>query len=183
LTLDDITAFKSVVKWLENRKIRFYPPEDRARLDNIQDDSWPASFASYVSDLGGVSNARVDTLEERTRVLDWLLSYAIGIEYSDRVEELQQIQPPPAEFGSSESSVVCKEKPIELDVDSADFKSNLHELAECLGVPKDDSIEAMLRACAAVLEQKFTAGALDLAVKEQVVFLQTICSSHESTPC
>ncbi len=104
-------------------------------------------------------------------MLDWLLSYAIGIEYSDRVEELQQIQPQPAEFGSSschERSVACKE-PIELDLDSADFKSNLNELAECLGVPKDDSIEAMLRACAAVLEQKFTAGALDLALKEQVV--------------
>ncbi len=167
-----------MVKWLENRKIRFYPPEDRSHLDNIQDDSWPLSFASYVSDLGGISNARVDTLEERTRILDWLLSYAIGIEYSDRVEELQQIQPLSAEFGSSgcnEISVASKE-PFELDLDSADFKSNLNELAELLAVPKDDSIESMLRACAAVLEQKFTARALDLAVKEKVC---CACSPHE----
>jgi hypothetical protein len=174
LSLDDFTAFKSVVKWLENRKIRFYAPEDRAHLDNIQDDSWPTSFASYVSDLGGVSNARVDTLEERTRVLDWLLSYAIGIEYSDRAEELQQIQAQSAEICSSgckESPVPCKEPTIDLDLDSADFKSNLKELADCLGVPQDDSIEAMLRACAAVLEQKFAAGALDIAMKEKVLYL------------
>ncbi len=161
-----------MVKWLENRKIRFYPPEDRAHLDNIQDDSWPTAFASYVSDLGGVSNARVDTVEERTRILDWLLSYAIGIEYSDRVEELQQIQPQPAELNNSETSVASKEPNIELDLESPEFRRNLNELTECLGIPKDDSVEAMLRACAAVLEQKFTARALDLAEKEKVLILQ-----------
>jgi hypothetical protein len=162
LDLDDLQSFKCIVKWLENRKIRYYPPEDRVQLDNIQEAKWNDAFSTYVSDLGGNSNVKIETLEERTRVLDWLLSYAIGMEYSDRAEDLQKVrsQEKDAEQHSGSAIEISSEQEIELDLDSPEFKNNLNALAESLGIPKDDSIEAMLRACATVLEQKFTDRAL-----------------------
>ena len=170
LSLEDLLSFKSVVKWLENRKIRFYPPEDRVQLDNIQDKNWYEAFSAYVSDLGGTSNVKVDTVEERTKVLDWLLSYAIGMEYSDRADDLQKFQCEAADDKHekgiiTEGDVGSSDQEIELDLDSPEFKLNLGDLAECLNIPKDDSTEAMLRACANVLEQKFSAQALRSADK------------------
>jgi hypothetical protein len=181
INMAEINSFKNVVKWLEIRKIRFYAPEDRVKLDDLQDSGWTSTFASYVSDLGGASNVCVKTTEDRIRVLDWLLSYAIGMEYSDRVDELQKVQPmhqienqKKAQQDTEKLKTAARTKieeddvKIELDVDSPEFVENLNKLAHCLGVPKDDSKEAMLRACAAILEQKFSARAIELHEKEKV---------------
>ena len=90
--MDNVEAFQNAVKWLENRKIRIYSPEDRVTLDNIKDPNWAVAFSAYIAELGGSSDSGFETPGERGRVLDWLLTYAIGMEYSDRAEELQKIQ-------------------------------------------------------------------------------------------
>jgi hypothetical protein len=40
VALDDDQNLRVLVKWLENRKIRFYAPADRKELDAIESPSW-----------------------------------------------------------------------------------------------------------------------------------------------
>ena len=114
----------------------------------------------------------VESADQRTKVLDWLLSYAIGMEYSDRADELQKIEVKSVEpcIGAGTRSVdLVNEDLIEVDIDSPEFKQNLNILAEALDIPKDDSVEAMLRACATILEQKFSAKAMSSEVSHKVI--------------
>lgn len=64
--------------WLEDQKIRHYKIEDRAGLRNIDEESWKEAYDSYQKDL--VSPASKGTLNEQ---LNWLLSYAVRLEYAD----------------------------------------------------------------------------------------------------
>jgi hypothetical protein len=48
---------------------------------------------------------------------------------------------------------------IKLDVDTPEFREALEGLADTLQLPHNESSEAMVRACAAVLEQKISAAA------------------------
>jgi hypothetical protein len=173
----------------------------------------------------------------REIVADWLLSYAIGMEYSDRADMLSKLQAPPASPASAPGagapsaaqpkkthvSAAPAQAPavkIQLDVDTPEFRKSLEGacararvcvrmyvcvrmcvythththththtsgLADTLGLPHNDSSgifsiffflfsiffffsgglphddfcfsEAMVRACAAVLEQKLSAAA------------------------
>ena len=102
LTLDSDAEFRTLVKWAENRKIRFYAPEDRKALDSTDAPTWPAALQAYVQDLGGDVQsltgkaAAPDTKVAREVVADWLLSYAVGMEYSDRADTLSKLEAAPA---------------------------------------------------------------------------------------
>ena len=95
VTLDEDDQLRSLVKWLENRKIRYYAPEDRAALDATESPAWPAALQAYIKDLGGEAT-KPDSKRAREVIIDWLLSYAIGMEYSDRADTLQKIVAVPA---------------------------------------------------------------------------------------
>lgn len=64
--------------WLEDQKIRHYKIEDREGLRNIDSDFWKEAYNTYQKDL--VSPAAEGTLNEQ---LNWLLSYAVRLEYAD----------------------------------------------------------------------------------------------------
>lgn len=64
--------------WLEDQKIRHYKIEDRAALRNIEIESWEEAYDTYQKDL--VSPASKGTPNEQ---LNWLLSYAVRLEYAD----------------------------------------------------------------------------------------------------
>lgn len=100
VTLDEDTQLRALVKWLENRKIRYYAPEDRTSLDAIESPAWPAALQAYIKDLGGEATTP-DSKRSREVVADWLLSYAIGMEYSDRADALQKIVAVQAQATSS----------------------------------------------------------------------------------
>lgn len=74
----DEKEYRSVVLWLEDQKIRHYKIEDRAGLRNIDGESWKEAYNSYQKDL--VSPASNGTPNEQ---LNWLLSYAVRLEYAD----------------------------------------------------------------------------------------------------
>ena len=77
VALDTDAGLRLLVKWLENRKIRYYSPEDRRALDDIESPVWPGALQAYLTDLGGEALG-VTSSREREIVADWLLSYAIG---------------------------------------------------------------------------------------------------------
>ncbi len=117
----------------------------------------------------------MESKKDREVLGDWLLSYAVGLEYSDRADALQKIVEPPQKKSAptpgptnrSPASAAhttpaarqAGEVQIDLDVDTPDFRQALEELADILGLPHNDSSEAMVRACAAVLDQKLSAAA------------------------
>ena len=95
-----------------------------------------------------------------------------GMEYSDRADKLHKIASPPAVTAPSAQPAAASlprlkkvaldpKAPvrIELDTDAPAFRKALEELADTLELPHDDDSEAMVRACAAVLEQKLSADA------------------------
>ena len=85
----------------------YIAPEDRKALDAIEAPAWPAALQAYLSDLGGDVRdltgkaSAPDSKVAREMVADWLLSYAIGMEYSDRADMLSKLQAPPASPASA----------------------------------------------------------------------------------
>lgn len=74
----DEKAYRSVVLWLEDQKIRHYKIEEREGLRNIDSDSWKEAYNAYQRDL--VSPSIEGTMNEQ---LNWLLCYAVRLEYAD----------------------------------------------------------------------------------------------------
>lgn len=67
-----------MVLWLEDQKIRHYKIEEREGLRSIQGESWADAFVTYQKDL--VSPVVEGTPAEQ---LNWLLSYAVRLEFAD----------------------------------------------------------------------------------------------------
>ena len=126
----------------------YIAPEDRKALDAIEAPAWPAALQAYLSDLGGDVRdltgkaAAPDSKVAREIVADWLLSYAIGMEYSDRADMLSKLQAPPASPASAPGagtpsaaqpkkthvSAAPAQAPavqIQLDVDTPEFRKSL----------------------------------------------------------
>lgn len=74
----DEKEYRSVILWLEDQKIRHYKIEERDGLRNIEKDGWKEAFNTYQRDL--VSPVAEGTPNEQ---LNWLLSYAVRLEYAD----------------------------------------------------------------------------------------------------
>lgn len=68
-----------MVLWLEDQKIRNYPIDGRGELRKINSNDWNKAFEQYKKDVACpiVSNSPVE-------VMQWLLSYAVQLEYTDK---------------------------------------------------------------------------------------------------
>jgi len=171
----DETGFRNLVLWLENRKIRYYTEADRKGLQDVKGKGWDDALLKYMDELGaGKPSVKGDTAKHQ--VADWLASYAIGMEYSDRASKLSKIIAPRLAPAAPTHAPAAAAAPaqakeslpeIELDAESPEFVEALHKLAATLGVPEDDSAEAMVRACAGVLKRKLSAEALAKAGSSQ----------------
>nr|CAD7393752.1 unnamed protein product [Timema cristinae] len=70
--------FRNLVIWLEDQKIRHYKIEDRQSLRDIKSADWPKAFKRYRNDLACPVQGDKDSEH-----LEWLLSFAVRLEYSD----------------------------------------------------------------------------------------------------
>jgi site-specific recombinase XerD len=76
-----LSGVKNFISWLENQKIRLYKIEERAKLDNVENETeWPVAFAKYLTDL---QLTHLDASKDRAYIIEQLLSHAIRLEYSD----------------------------------------------------------------------------------------------------
>lgn len=80
----DEPAFRALVAWLENVKIRHYPVAERKALGDVKSASWPDAFAKYLQDLECPLPL---TADNRQAVLQWMLSFAVSLEYADNAEQ------------------------------------------------------------------------------------------------
>ena len=74
----DENYFRNFVLWLEDQKIRHYKIEDRAGLRNSTSSDWTKNFQQYLDDLGCPYQQ-----SQRVQLIDWLLGYAVRLEYGD----------------------------------------------------------------------------------------------------
>nr|CAD7439104.1 unnamed protein product [Timema bartmani] len=74
----DENQFRNLVIWLEDQKIRHYKIEDRQPLRDIKSADWPKAFKRYRNDLACPVQGDKDSEN-----LEWLLSFAVRLEYSD----------------------------------------------------------------------------------------------------
>lgn len=91
----DSQALRNLVVWLENVKIRQYPVEERKQLGDIKSATWHDTLTKYLSDVD--CPLELDPSGSNTgAVLQWLLNYAVSLEYADGAEQYnattQQLQ-------------------------------------------------------------------------------------------
>jgi len=66
------------VIWLEDQKIRHYKIEDRKVLRDISSCDWSKTFKQYRDDLACPIQS-----DNPSEVLEWLLAFAVRLEYAD----------------------------------------------------------------------------------------------------
>ncbi|PSN35881.1 UPF0568 protein [Blattella germanica] len=76
--INDTSAFRNLILWLEDQKIRHYKIEDRKGLRDTTSSDWSKAFKQYREDLA----CPVQT-EKTAEQLEWLLAFAVRLEYAD----------------------------------------------------------------------------------------------------
>ncbi|KAM3968145.1 RNA transcription, translation and transport factor protein [Aphomia sociella] len=124
---EDEKEYRSVVLWLEDQKIRHYKIEEREGLRNIDGDGWKEAYDMYQRDL--VSPATEGQPNEQ---LNWLLSYAVRLEYADNVEKYKNAK---IEQPKQIAPNVVSTNPLDnLNFSSPAFKAGVDRVSTLAGV-------------------------------------------------
>jgi hypothetical protein len=166
------------VYWLEAVIIRFYSVEQRDLFkpnSTTVSDTWVSStFISYLRDLG---YPRVDAGPlQLLHALDWILTYAIDLEYQDNADRYNAVQSDPHTKMEER-----QESPRELDWDATYTDTNtdinrmnnnthtsirhlLHSLASSLGVADvtsmSESLDVLWIGLYHILRRRYSASAI-----------------------
>ncbi|XP_072941506.1 RNA transcription, translation and transport factor protein [Epargyreus clarus] len=142
---EDEKEYRSVVLWLEDQKIRHYKIEEREGLRNIDGDKWTAAYAEYQKDL--VSPVTDGTLNEQ---LNWLLSYAIRLEYADNAAKYNNVK---VEQPKQATPNVVSSNPLDnLDFNSPAFKAGVDRVCTLTGVGPHPDPKLRLAAVSKILK-------------------------------
>nr|CAB3265824.1 UPF0568 protein C14orf166 homolog [Phallusia mammillata] len=127
-------SFKNLIVWLEDQKIRHYKIEDRTQLRNISSKQWEKSLAAYLKALDCPFEA-----SDSLAVTDWLLGYAVRLEYGDNVKEYQAVDGKSIE---AKRSLGGQGTLNSIKSSDPDFKQGVRNLAKILEIPlhEDDTI-------------------------------------------
>ncbi|CAH1793182.1 unnamed protein product [Owenia fusiformis] len=155
----DEVSFRNLIVWLEDQKIRHYKIEDRGPLRNIQGGDWPVALSKYLDELKCPHKAT-----DRTMMLDWILGYAVRLEYGDNVEKYKPLTWEKFSSTQSEKRQAMSSNPLEdLDFESADFKAGVASLATLLEVPPHTDHKIVCKAICLIVKNKLTKGAVEKA--------------------
>ncbi|XP_048737186.1 RNA transcription, translation and transport factor protein-like isoform X2 [Ostrea edulis] len=144
---EDEKEFRNFIIWMEDQKIRHYKIEDRAALRNIKSSDWSKAHENYLKELNCPYQQ-----SERSSVIEWLLGYAIRLEYGDH-EEYKAADP--SKVAMSQSDRVPSANPIDnLDFNDADFKAGITSLSMILQIPPHaDHLEQLKAICMVVRDR------------------------------
>lgn len=129
-TSDD-QDFASTILWLEDQKIRHYKIEDRETLRNIDDFvAWSTAFEKYKSDIG------VPKFGTRIEDLEWILSYAVRLEYMDRSDDYKHITAALVEEAKKPADpTLASKNPFDaMDMKCDDFEQGVRRLGQILNI-------------------------------------------------
>lgn len=142
---EDEKEYRSVVLWLEDQKIRHYKIEEREGLRDIESEKWSEAYNTYQRDL--VSPVVEGSLHEQ---LNWLLSYAVRLEYADNVTKYKDVK---VEQPKKSAPNVVSSNPLDnLDFDSPAFKAGVERICALTGVGPHPDPKVRLSAVAKILK-------------------------------
>ncbi|XP_041972715.1 RNA transcription, translation and transport factor protein [Aricia agestis] len=142
---EDEQEYRSVILWLEDQKIRHYKIEEREGLRNTESDSWKEAYDTYQRDL--VSPVVDGEMNEQ---LNWLLSYAVRLEYADNVTKYKNIQ---IDEPKKVAPNVISSNPLDnLDFDSPSFKAGVERICAIAGVGPHVDPKLRIAAVAKILK-------------------------------
>ncbi|XP_046402283.1 RNA transcription, translation and transport factor protein [Ischnura elegans] len=154
--VDDDRQFRSLIVWLEDQKIRHYKIEDRENLRNITSPDWPSYFQQYNKDLVAPD------FKKREEQLDWLLSFAVRLDYADNAEKYKDQTSESVKKNLSNAPKVVSENPLDnLDFEADEFKKGVNTLAQLLNVTQHPDHLITLSAISKVVTQRLSAEALE----------------------
>ncbi|KAH9496201.1 hypothetical protein Btru_010493 [Bulinus truncatus] len=158
--INDEGRFRSLIVWLEDQKIRHFKIEDRTSIRNVNSEEWNKTLQSYLSEI----NCPYDAAD-RKELLDWLLGYAVRLEYGDKVDQYKSVTP--EIFNEHRAQNLSKsDNPLDnLDFNSAEFKAGITSLAMLLQIPPHSDHLEMLKAICIVIQERFSTTALEAAKK------------------
>ncbi|XP_074657306.1 RNA transcription, translation and transport factor protein-like isoform X2 [Tubulanus polymorphus] len=157
----DEKQFKSLIVWLEDQKVRFYKIEDREFLRNTESDDWNKAFLTYIQDLSCPYNPA-----DRSAVLDWLLGYAVKLEYGDSVDKYKSMSADKFTEEQKKEAISKSTNPLDaLDFEGPDFKAGVASLAQLLKVPPHTDHKEVLKAICLLIKEKFNKDEMDKAGK------------------
>lgn len=152
----DEQEFRNLVVWLEDQKIRLYKIEDRTGLRNTTSSDWPSNFKKYLN----VLDCPVDR-NPRPTVVDWLLSHAVRLEYSENHESYNsaiaaKVSSQSSDDTAANGEVHVDEGLLNLTVDNPDLKAGIMSLAKLLNLPEHEDHFVLLQAIRSVIESKLS---------------------------
>jgi len=155
--VNDTQEFRNLVVWLEDQKIRHYKIEDRKALRDISSSDWSKSFKQYRDDLACPVQS-----DNPGEVLEWLLAFAVRLEYADNVDKYKNQTAERVKKNELNTPKVISANPLDnLDFDSADFKKGVNTLAQLLHVSSHPDHLITLKAVSKVVCQRLSAEALE----------------------
>ena len=170
-------AFRELVVWLEDTKIRATPMDARGPLRAIDSGEWPSAFAALARETSCPVDAANPT--ETARAFDHLLSSAVALDYRDDADALGAVvktlklgaatSGPPDAKRQRVAPVAAASRdgaprPQMANLSDPALRSKLVELARALDVDAEavmregggdrgGGVEALTRACARAVER------------------------------
>ncbi|KAK3737924.1 hypothetical protein RRG08_028549 [Elysia crispata] len=154
--IQDDGQFRSMVLWLEDQKIRHYKIEDRAGLRNFDSSNqWTSALQEYLTGL----HCPYST-ENRRSMLDWLLGYAVRLEYGDNAEKYSSVTPEKFLERQSQNTRQSSNPLENLDFNDPQFKAGVTSLSMMLKIPPHENHLEMLKAICLLVCEKFSPDAI-----------------------
>lgn len=148
----DDNQFKALIVWLEDQKIRHYKIEERGPIRDIASAEWNKAFVQYTKDLG----CPVD-VSDRNAVCDWMLGYAVRLEYGDNVEKYKSASPENIQQNKTSN-------PLEnMNFDDPDFKAGVMSIATLLQIPPHHDHKEVVKAICLLVTERLSKQALEKA--------------------
>lgn len=155
--LNDEKQVRNLILWLEDQKIRHYKIEDRGPLRDVDSPDWIKTFNNYCNDISSPvkSNRIVEHLE-------WLLTFAVRLEYSDNVEKYINQTSEEVKKNNINAPKVISSNPLDnMDFESAEFKNGINALAKLLNITPHPDHLITLRAVSKLICQRLCTEALE----------------------
>lgn len=143
INISDTREFRTLVVWLEETKIRYYPMQKRQKLRLVDAPDWTTHFTAYLQELQCPHHCEKSlSLDQTTYIVDWLLGQAISAEYHDAADKYNNIDknaflvkaaPKKNAETLKEKIAVNQRKPI--DCSGPEFLEAINKIAQLFNMP------------------------------------------------
>ncbi|ELU17935.1 hypothetical protein CAPTEDRAFT_172911 [Capitella teleta] len=163
LNATDEEQFRKLMVWLEDQKIRHYKIEDRTALRNVCAGNWNDALKKYLEDISCPLRAH-----NRNELVDWLLGYAVRLEYGDNTDKYRTAS-------NNVKSHTKSGNPLDLiDFNDADSKAGILSLAAILELPPHPDHIVQLKAISILVREKLSKDAIASVQKNGIPKPNTI---------